>query len=115
MSGKNRTLWPFSLLLLIMLILTMPEFAVAKSAVAVLGLENCTGTRISKLEELTQTLLSTYLLESGFFKVVEREHLEQVIEEQKYSLTGLFDLTASSIELGKLLVADYILTGSLLL
>lgn len=46
-------------------------------------------------------------------KVVERGKLSAVIEEQKLSLSGLMD-TTKAIEVGKLLSANYILTGTVI-
>jgi Ca-activated chloride channel family protein len=45
-------------------------------------------------------------------KVIEREKFDMIMEEQKLALLDLMD-TSNAIEIGKLLTADYILTGSL--
>ena len=46
-------------------------------------------------------------------KVVERSDIDTLMEEQKLSLSSLVD-TDTAIQIGNLLAADYILTGSLL-
>ena len=49
----------------------------------------------------------------GTLKVVERDKLAEIIEEQKLSLSGLMD-TSKAIEVGLLLSANYILTGAVI-
>ena len=44
-------------------------------------------------------------------KVIERERFDMIMDEQKLALLDLMD-TSNAIEIGKLLTADYILTGS---
>lgn len=56
-------------------------------------------------------LLETARLEG--LVVVERSRLTEVIEEQKLQLSGLVD-TDTAIEVGRLLSAHYILTGSVI-
>ena len=47
-----------------------------------------------------------------YFKVMSRDYIrEQVLEEQKFQLLGLTD-EESAVELGKILNADYIVTGA---
>lgn len=55
--------------------------------------------------------LITKLFQSGKFTVVERQRLNQIISEQKLSLTGIID-PASAQKLGKLLGVDAIASGS---
>ena len=43
------------------------------------------------------------------FKVVEREHLRKIVEEQKFVLTGLTE--EAVVELGRMLGADLIISG----
>ena len=45
--------------------------------------------------------------------LVERDKLENIIEEQKLSLSGLVD-TDSAIRIGQLLSAKYIITGTVI-
>ena len=47
-----------------------------------------------------------------YFKVISREYIQsQVLEEQKFQLLGLTD-DSTAVEIGKLLNADYIVTGA---
>ena len=53
------------------------------------------------------------LSKSENFRVVEKENLDEIIEEQKFSLSGLVDESETAIELGKLIGADHIITGTI--
>jgi len=56
-------------------------------------------------------LITTDLINSGKFVVVERKQLEKILREQRLSLSGLID-PESTIKIGKLLGADMLLVGS---
>lgn len=56
-------------------------------------------------------LLTTDLVQSGLFIVLERKQLEKVLKEQSLSLTGLIDPRSAS-QVGKLLGAEAILCGT---
>lgn len=55
--------------------------------------------------------LSTYLLKTKVFKLIEREQLEKAIKELKFNLTGFIE-PKKAIELGKMVGAQAILIGS---
>ncbi len=55
-------------------------------------------TEISRLDTLT---------------VVDRSNIDQILEEQKLSLSALMD-TTTAIEIGNLLSANYMITGSVI-
>jgi len=64
--------------------------------------------------EIAQT--ATYLLEgrlgnSPFVEMVERNQINQVIEELKYQMSGM--TTSNAVEIGRHLNAEYVLLGSL--
>ncbi|MFH1562994.1 MAG: FlgO family outer membrane protein [Nitrospirota bacterium] len=56
--------------------------------------------------------LITRLFQTGKFKVIERQQLDKVIEEQKLSLTGVID-PDSAKKLGLILGIEAIVTGSM--
>ncbi|MFH1009567.1 MAG: CsgG/HfaB family protein [Candidatus Latescibacterota bacterium] len=56
-------------------------------------------------------IVRTELIKTGNYEVVERALLNKIIEEQRFQLSDLVDPT-KAVELGKLLGADLILTGS---
>ncbi len=56
-------------------------------------------------------IVRTELIKTGNYEVVERALLNKIIEEQRFQLSDLVD-PSKAVELGKLLGADLILTGS---
>ncbi|MCK5380326.1 MAG: hypothetical protein KAJ81_02575, partial [Candidatus Latescibacteria bacterium] len=56
-------------------------------------------------------IVRTELIKTGNYEVVERALLNKIIEEQRFQLSDLVD-PSRAVELGKLLGADLILTGS---
>ena len=60
---------------------------------------------ISLEDQVSETFTST-------FKIIEREQLDKVIKEMEMSKTGFID-TTDDVEIGKILHADAIITGSI--
>ena len=91
---------------------TVPKNGVGTSRiVVVLPFENSTGTeRYEVLENLVMELLSNALNKVKDIKVVERQKLYQIADEQKLSLTGLLD-EKNQIEIGKVFGANSIIYG----
>ena len=56
-------------------------------------------------------IVRTELIKTGKYEVVERALLNKIIEEQRFQLSDLVD-PSKAVELGKMLGADLILTGS---
>ena len=80
--------------------------------VAISGFSTKDGSGVGLLDFLNEMAL-VEIAQHGSLSVVEREKLAAVIEEQKLSLTGLMD-TTKAIEVGQLLSANYILTGTVI-
>lgn len=66
----------------------------------------------SALIEFLNEMALVEIARHSSLHIVEREKLAAVIEEQKFSLSGLTD-TTTAIEVGQLLSANYILTGTI--
>ncbi len=66
---------------------------------------------LSWLEKGIADMLLTDLALSDEIKCIEREQLEKVLNEQRFSLSGMAD-EKQSIEIGKILTAELLLTGS---
>ncbi|OGR02898.1 MAG: hypothetical protein A2284_01220 [Deltaproteobacteria bacterium RIFOXYA12_FULL_61_11] len=64
------------------------------------------------LGETISEMMNTVFINSNLFDVIERNQIEQVISEQKFSVTGMTD-TQTAITLGKLLNVQYMLIGSI--
>jgi TolB-like protein len=80
--------------------------------VAVSGFTRKDGAQTPLLDILDEMAV-TEITKLDTLTVVERSNLEKVIDEQKLALTALMD-TTTAIEIGKLLTANYIVTGSVI-
>ncbi len=65
------------------------------------------------LVELVNSGLLTALASQSGITVVERDRIEQILEEQELSLSGLVD-TTTAVRIGNIAAAQYIVTGSLI-
>lgn len=61
--------------------------------------------------EAAQDVFITELVKSGKFRVVEREHINAILEEKGLVLSGDID-PSTAMEIGKLLGAEYLLAGA---
>lgn len=61
--------------------------------------------------EAAQDVFITELVKSGKFRVVEREHINAILQEKGLVLSGDVD-PATAMQIGKLLGAEYLLAGS---
>lgn len=111
MKGYKISLSLLSLLFLLLL----SSLVMGATTVAVVDFTNNTGYHIlGNIEEVAADYLTTYINARDDFQVVERTKLKSIITEHGFTTSGLVDQTDSAVELGKLLGAEYILTGSLI-
>lgn len=83
----------------------------AQDFVAVLDLDALGG--VSKDEALIITnRLRANLLKTGKYRILERAKMGEILKEQGFQESGLCDTTACSVELGRLLAVNRILSGS---
>lgn len=61
--------------------------------------------------EAAQDVFITELVKSGKFRVVEREHINAILEEKGLVLSGDID-PSTAMEIGRLLGAEYLLAGA---
>lgn len=80
-----------------------------KIALAVLDFEGKNVDQ-SKAEAVTD-LLRTELFNTGSFKVIERQKVRQIIEEQRFQSSGMTD-TDRAVEIGRLLNVQKIMIGT---
>ncbi len=85
-----------------------------KVTVAVVDFTDQTGKGLRNIDEVSTEILSTLLHKTGNFTVVERTKLKSIITEQGFTMSGLVDSTKTAVQVGKLLGADYLITGSVL-
>ncbi len=82
-----------------------------KKRVAVVDFEDKTGHGAWHIGSGMADMLTTALVKSGNFMVIERQQLEQVMKEQKLGLTGAVT-PQSAAQVGKLLGVELIVLGS---
>ncbi len=103
---------------LLVICLLVALFAVVSEAadktVAVVDFTNTTDYYLPNVGEMAAETLSIMVSQMEGFNVVERAKLNDIILEQRFSKSGLVDNTATAIQMGKLLGAEYIVTGSII-
>lgn len=83
------------------------------TTVAVVDFTNNSGKYLPKIEESAAEILSVLLVQTGKFNLVERDKLAAVMQEQGLTGSGLVDNSQTAIQIGRLLGAEYIITGSI--
>jgi len=66
------------------------------------------------LGDLVSETFTSALVNSSAFRIIERAQLDKVIKEMEFSQTGFIE-TSNAVEIGKMLHADAIITGSVAL
>lgn len=105
----------FILTVLLVLVLSFSVTAQNIATVAVVDFSNNTGRRIPNIESTASEYISTLLSNKNGLQVVERKKLASIMREQGLSQSGIIDNQNTAIQLGKLLGAEYLITGSLML
>lgn len=95
--------------ILVLCMVPLCLFSREKIALAVLDLEGKNVDQ-SKAEAVTD-LLRTELFNTGSFKVIERQKVRQIIEEQRFQSSGMTD-TDRAVEIGRLLNVQKIMIGT---
>ena len=83
------------------------------TTVAIVDFTNTSGQYLPKIGESAAEILSVLLVQTNQFKVVERDKLRAILQEQGLAGSGLVDNGQSAIQIGKLLGADLLITGSI--
>ena len=109
MRTALRTLTAVSLFAML-LIVSSPLAAQEISTIAVLSID---ATVISRDEaRVFEDYLSSHLVQTGKYRVIDRKQREVMLEEAKFATSGMGD-EREQLEIGKLLSAEYIIVGSL--
>jgi len=83
-----------------------------KLRIAILDIKAGAGSSISQAEAETITgFLTTDMINSNKFKIIDRQNISKVLKEQKFTQQGCTD-SACEVQVGKLLAANKILTGT---
>lgn len=104
----------FILTISLVLVLSFNISAQNIKTVAVVDFINNTGRRIPNIESTASEYISTLLSNKSNLQVVERKKLASIRKEQGLSQSGIIDNQNTAIQLGKLLGAEYLITGSLI-
>ncbi len=108
MQKRNRFLY----ILFYFLFIAASLFSRDKIKLAVLDFE---GKNISQSSaEAVTDLLRTELFNTGHFKVVERQRIQKIIEEQKFQMMGFTDASQAA-EIGRILNVQKIMIGTVTL
>jgi len=65
-----------------------------------------------KVDIKMSDMLTTSIVKTGRFEIVERNKIDNVLREQQFGLSGMVD-EASAAEVGKILGAEYVVFGSI--
>ncbi len=68
---------------------------------------------VPDLDTIIQEWLTTFLVQSGSFEVVERQELEKVLQEQSLGQTGILNAESAS-QVGQILGVNILITGTLI-
>jgi TolB-like protein len=91
----------------------IPE--IAKAKIAILEFQGLNEqAKKDNMGKMVTEIMTTSLVNSRAFNIIEREKLSKVLKEFQLSQTGLID-AASAKEIGKILGADAIITGSVMM
>lgn len=82
-------------------------------SVAIMPFENSTRTQGLDSKISAYTLDALAAIDDPFLRVVDRDHLETILAEQKLSLTGVID-EATAVNVGDLIGAQALITGTVL-
>jgi len=92
-----------------LLLFISPSFAGEKLKIAVSDLD-AFGVQES-LAQSASDILRTELFRTGYFHVMERKHMEKILKEQSFQLSGATEETI--IELGRVMAVQLIAIGSM--
>lgn len=95
-------------------VLPPPVEAQPRPRIAVVGFENNSSFNAwgDRLGLAAQDELTTQLVRSGAFSVVERAQLEQILREQRLGMSGAVD-PRTAARIGEILGLNYVLLGSI--
>jgi tetratricopeptide (TPR) repeat protein len=81
--------------------------------IALLPYENASGVQGMDAKMSAYTLESLTKIKDPFLRVVDREHMQAILQEQKLQLSGVID-EQTAVQVGQLVGAQAILTGTVL-
>jgi curli biogenesis system outer membrane secretion channel CsgG len=97
--------------LLVVVGLLLPSVVWAKPRVAVMDFDNKSQHGGWRLGHGASDILTTEMVKTGKFKMMERENLRTIIKEQNLGSAGRID-PATAAKIGKIIGVEYIITGA---
>ncbi|MCX5829260.1 MAG: hypothetical protein NTV58_14840 [Deltaproteobacteria bacterium] len=92
---------------------TVQNGRTSKVRIAVVGFDVATSTYgIKHADRKAEDMLTTALIRTKQFQVVDRKRIQNVFDEQKFQMSGMVD-TATAVKIGKILGVQAIVTGSI--
>jgi len=91
----------------------LPQSPQNKELVAVAGFENKSTYSADKLWDTSSQLLSTHLLRSRYFRVVEWEKMKRLFDWDTLSSAGLVKSPENLKKAQRILLCEYFITGSI--
>ncbi|MBC2695323.1 MAG: penicillin-binding protein activator LpoB [Desulfobacteraceae bacterium] len=99
-------------ILLCVMILMFLTTALAKERVAIMDFDNKSQHGGWQLGQGTSDMLTTELVKTGKFNVMERDRLAAIIKEQNLGASGRID-PSTAARIGKIIGVEYIITGAI--
>jgi curli biogenesis system outer membrane secretion channel CsgG len=84
-----------------------------KKLVAIAGFENRSSYAADKLWDTSSQMLSSNLIQSGYFRVVEWEKMKQLFDWDALSFSSIVKIPAMRDEARKILLCEYFLSGAI--
>ncbi len=88
------------------------EIKQKKSRIAILNFKAGEGVTSQEAEQITE-FVRIEMIKNKSFIIIDRQNINKVLQEQKKIQQGICDTTACEVQIGKLLSANKILTGSI--
>ncbi len=102
------------ILVIILAFLALNVSAAARTRIAVVDLDSQgQKAKSEELGKIAAQWLTTAFVNQGRFDVIERQALQEIIEEQQLGSAGVIDVNTAA-QLGRVLGATYIVTGAVL-
>lgn len=109
----KKYLWIWGVLCLLCLSgFAWPVQAAEKPRVAVMNFQNNLNDNHHSINEAAALAFQESILDSGLFRVVDRERIQDVLKELGFSQTAYVDPN-KALEVGKMVSAQYLITGKI--
>ena len=88
-----------------------PEYDGIKKSIAVIDIKALSVSEITA--EILSESIRDELFKTGHFRIMERSEMDNIFQEQSFSFSGFVDDTDSMVRIGKVLMVQEIVSGSI--